>query len=71
MQALIDYIGGLILAGGDHDGERFSVLPWQRRFLRGAFRLPGDAALSCGRGNGKSPRSWRLLPARLWILGGR
>ena len=54
MQALIDYIGGLILAGGDHDGERFEALGWQRRFLRGAFRLPGDAALSCARGNGKS-----------------
>ena len=36
-------------------GERFTVLPWQRRFLRGAFG--GDAAtsaLSVGRANGKT-----------------
>ena len=54
MQALTDYIGGLILAGGDHDGEPFEVLGWQRRFLAGAFRVSGDAALSVARGNGKS-----------------
>ena len=54
MRALIDYLGGLVLSGGDHDGERFEVLGWQRRFAFGAFRLPGDAALSCGRGCGKS-----------------
>ena len=51
---LIDYLGGLVLVGGDHDGEAFDVLPWERRFLRGAFRGPGDAALSVARGNGKS-----------------
>lgn len=54
MRELIDYLGGLVLAGGDHDGEPFAVLPWERRFLRGAFRRPGDAALSVARGNGKS-----------------
>ena len=33
----------------------FAVLPWQRRFIRGAF-APGiqSAALSVGRGNGKT-----------------
>ena len=51
---LADYIGGLTLAGGDHDGEPFAVLRWEARFLRGAFRQPGDAALSVSRGNGKS-----------------
>ena len=30
------------------------MLPWQRRFLRGAFLEPGDAGLSVARGNGKS-----------------
>ena len=50
----MDYLGGLVLAGGDRDGERFEVLPWERRFMFGAFRQPGDAALSVGRGNGKS-----------------
>ena len=54
MKALIDYMGGLKLAGGDHDGEPFKVLPWERRFITGAFRGPGDSALSVARGNGKS-----------------
>ena len=51
---LIRYIEGLTLSGGDHDGELFVVLPWERRFLRGAFKAPGHAALSISRGNGKS-----------------
>ena len=50
----MEYLEGLELAGGDHDGERFTVLPWERRFCFGAFRGPGDAALSVARGNGKS-----------------
>ena len=54
MRALIDYLGTLRLVGGDHDGEPFVVLPWERRLLRGAFEQPDDAALSVGRGNGKS-----------------
>ena len=53
-RAVAEYIAGLELAGGDHDGERFEVLPWERRFLRGAFRGAGDAGLSVARGNGKS-----------------
>ena len=52
---LVAYLGGLVLRGGDHDGERFTVLGWERRFVRGAFREPlGDSALSVARGNGKS-----------------
>ena len=51
---LIDYLGGLTLAGGDCDGEQFTVLPWERRFCRGAFAVEGDAAISVGRGNGKT-----------------
>ena len=51
---LIRFIGGLRLSGGDHDGEAFEVLRWQRRFLRGAFGQDGDAALSVARANGKS-----------------
>ena len=53
-RALVEYVSGLTLAGGDHDGQRFEVLPWESRFLRGAFRGPGDAGLTVGRGNGKS-----------------
>ena len=51
---LIDDLSGLVLAGGDHDGELFAVLPWEARFVRGAFAVSGPAALSVGRGNGKS-----------------
>ena len=51
---LIDFLGSLVLAGGDRDGEPFDVLAWERRFVRGAFRVPGDSALSVARGNGKS-----------------
>ena len=51
---LIAYLGTLTLAGGDHDGEPFDVLPWERRFVRGAFGQPGHAAISVARGNGKS-----------------
>ncbi len=51
---LVAYLGGLTLAGGDHDGALFDVLPWERRFIRGAFGVSGDAALSVSRGNGKS-----------------
>ena len=51
---LVGYLGGLVLSGGDHDGARFVVLPWERRFVRGAFAVAGPAALSVARGNGKS-----------------
>ena len=54
MKGLIDYMGGLKLAGGDHDGQPFAVLPWEKRFIMGAFKGPGDSALSVARGNGKS-----------------
>ena len=51
---LLAYCGTLTLAGGDHDGEPLALLPWERRFIRGAFRASGDAALSVARGNGKT-----------------
>ena len=49
-----EYIRTLVMVGGDHDGDRFKVLYWQDRFLRGALRGTRDAALTVGRGNGKS-----------------
>ena len=52
--AVVAYLSGLTLAGGDHDGEAFNVLSWERRFARGAFRDRGTAALSLARDNGKS-----------------
>ena len=52
--ALIEYLGGLVLSGGDLDGQPFEAWPWEKRFVYGAFRGPGDAALTCARGQGKS-----------------
>ena len=35
---LAAYIEGLILTQGRQAGNPFILLPWQRRFLKGAFR---------------------------------
>ena len=51
---IVDYLGDLELAGGDRDGERLVVLPWERRFVMGTFARSGNSALSVARGNGKS-----------------
>ena len=51
---IAEYIEGLVIGQGRRAGERFKLLPWQKRFLSGAFGKPGDAALSMGRGNGKT-----------------
>ena len=51
---LIAYLGTLQLSGGDHDGSLFEVLPWERKFVRGAFSQPAAAAVSVARGSGKS-----------------
>ena len=52
---LIRYLSGLTVSQGRLAGDPFTVLPWQRRFVRGAF-APGvqSAALSVARGNGKT-----------------
>ena len=52
---LTNYLSGLTVSQGRLAGLPFEVLPWQRRFVRGAFR-PGvqSAALSVARGNGKT-----------------
>lgn len=42
------------MVGGDHDGQRFVVLDWEARFLRGSFGVVGDSAITVARGNGKS-----------------
>ena len=49
------YLSSLQITQGRRAGERFQVLPWQRRFIRGAFAPgAGVAALSVARGNGKT-----------------
>ena len=52
---LLNYLSGLTVSQGRLAGQTFRVLPWQRRFVRGAF-APGvaSAALSVARGNGKT-----------------
>ena len=52
---LITYLSGLAVTQGRLAGKPFEVLPWQARFVRGAFRSGvQSAALSVGRGNGKT-----------------
>ena len=52
---LVAYLSGLKVTQGRLAGQPLRVFPWERRFLRGAFR-PGtqSAALSVARGNGKT-----------------
>ena len=51
---LTEYISTLTITQGAGAGSLIRLLPWQRRFLRGAFAVDGDASLSISRGNGKS-----------------
>ena len=52
---LIRYLSDLTVSQGRLAGQPFTVLPWQGRFVRGAF-APGvqSAALSVARGDGKT-----------------
>lgn len=52
--AIIHHLEGLTITQGQGVGEPFRVLSWQRRFLRGAWSTEGDAALTVGRGCGKT-----------------
>ena len=49
-----DYCEGLIIGQGRRAGQKMVLYPWQKRFLRGAFGQDDDAALSTGRGSGKT-----------------
>ena len=52
---LISYLENLTVTQGPRAGELFKVLPWERRFVKGAFRAGiKTAALSIARGGGKS-----------------
>ena len=55
MTDIAQYIESNLTIGQGRDaGKPFVLLPWQRRFLRGAFAVEGDACLSMARANGKS-----------------
>ena len=61
---LLDWIGALTVTQGRLAGQPFVVLPWQRRFLRGAFADGvSSAAVSMGRGNGKSAFTAAIVTA--------
>ena len=62
---LIEFIEGLIVPSGRRQGEHMVVLPFQRRFLRGAFGQSDDAALSVARGAGKTTLTGAVLTAAL------
>ena len=68
--AVESYLARLVVPQGRFAGEPFPVLPWQSRFVAGAFRDGVlDAALSLGRGNGKTTLCAGLLTATVDLDG--
>ena len=65
IDSISEYIEGLLIPQGRYYGMPFELLKWQRRFLKGAFSVPGDAALSVGRGNGKTTFTAAIAAAAL------
>ena len=63
---LVTWLSSLTITQGRHAGESITLLPWQRRFVTKAFK-PGvrTAALSVGRGNGKTTLIGELAAAAL------
>ena len=66
---IADYIEGLVIPQGRLAGTPFQLMSWQRRFLKGAFSQPGSAALSVGRGNGKTVLMASILAATVDVDG--
>ena len=58
------------MVGGDHDGEPFVLLPWERRFIGGSVRRRGVMRRYQFRGVTARARSARRLLARLLTTGG-
>ena len=50
---IIGYLSGLTLAGGDHDGRPFMVLPWERRFVTAQRVTAGSGSPSPDRRDAK------------------
>ena len=53
-RAILKYLESLTVTQGPKRGQPFEVLPWERKFIRGAFAVEDDVALSMGRGGGKT-----------------
>ena len=54
-KSVIKYLSNLKISQGRLAGKKFKVLPWQKRFVYGAFHEGiSKAALSVARGNGKT-----------------
>ena len=60
-KAVTDYIEGLTITQGRHAGKPFVLHPWQRRFVKGFTSCGGDAAVTLGRGGGKSTFAGALV----------
>ena len=63
MNALLAYLSGLTVSQGCLAGEPFTVLPWQRRFVRDAFRPGVQSAALNGILRNKTGCLGRLLSA--------
>ncbi len=50
----LGYLSALEITQGRLAGQSSAVLQWQRRFVRGTFSRPGNAALSVAKGKGKT-----------------
>ena len=69
-EAVENYLAGLVVPQGRYAGQPFPVFPWQSRFIAGAFRDGVlDAALSMGRGGGKTTFCAGLLAATVDLDG--
>ena len=51
---LFDFLERLVVGQGRFAGDRLTLMPWQRRYLKGAFGQDGDAVLTISRGAGKT-----------------
>ena len=66
---LAKYIESRTIPQGRFYGQPFVLQPWQRRFLRGAFGQGDDAALTIGRGCGKTTFMSAILAATVDVDG--
>ena len=68
---MITYIEGLAaFSQGRYAGKKFTLLPWEKRFIRGAFKADvADAGLSLARGNGKTTFTAAIAAATVDVGG--